>query len=833
MKALKLKIAPIGTCRIHGPLRKGVSVYPIKAHSLRNYGFVHSSAEALQQLRFMFGKASIPSDIQPVLFRPSVVAEKLGLPYSAADLYLVEISSRKLVTVDERPVQTNYLSRYFAEFFADRNRTRQFWTMGSPARLEERRAWLDQDPAFLHLSEQDRNLLARMVRRVQSDDEIEQEMQEIVNLIGRDKIVFVTHVDARTTDDEVIDQRHTLIQTVKSISARLEVPCYEPTAVMQEMGQANALENGGLDLTHYTDEFAQRICADWYSQYFLQLVDFASLLNTTPVVDLPDPAESIEAAWNSGNLLDASRRVHAVLRTDRGRPEHQMLLARMQSELGNYEAAIALIEAARQDEDSTEQVDELLMRCYFELERYQEAQRTAAALLGDERETTEILRICAVSATRTGEIETAIANWKRLFRISPDSTEAADAVLNLLEMTSAVEAAGHWADEVRAVLPTHGASYAVQWKRSIAAGDRLALLAVAEQAPRLEDRDTVSLARYASDRGYASAAAALLVSQDLLGRKSTDFERWVSNQGPQWLNDGEQALERDDLAVATDRIKAICQIDPTNRNALRAEWDLEKQLQKSARAAFVAKDYAKLLRIIDVAINARITFPELDNYRGRAADALGDIETAIHHLRLAADQPEAPVSVRLHLARVAIRNERLRDAVEAYAVVARDSSADKASQEEALRQLSSLRTRGIRAARELNASGLPDEAWTLLELIEQLTVGDAPIAPEKKRVISSLHAKIRLLDPASAEERMAVSETILRLAPDDHIGLKTAAVAAMRLQRFTQALTHWQALHEMGENVEYIEGNIKKCLASIERSNRLMKAVRRSVVSAA
>ena len=37
-------IAPIGTCRIHTPLRDAVGRYPIKLQLGRNYGFVHAQA---------------------------------------------------------------------------------------------------------------------------------------------------------------------------------------------------------------------------------------------------------------------------------------------------------------------------------------------------------------------------------------------------------------------------------------------------------------------------------------------------------------------------------------------------------------------------------------------------------------------------------------------------------------------------------------------------------------------------------------------------------------------------------------------------------------------
>ena len=91
--------APIGTCRIHTPLRDAVGRYPIKLQLSRNYGFVHTTAEALQQARFMFGQADIPAAVQRVIFRPSNGEQARRGTHKPADLYMVELSSRKLLTL--------------------------------------------------------------------------------------------------------------------------------------------------------------------------------------------------------------------------------------------------------------------------------------------------------------------------------------------------------------------------------------------------------------------------------------------------------------------------------------------------------------------------------------------------------------------------------------------------------------------------------------------------------------------------------------------------------------------------------------------------------------
>jgi tetratricopeptide (TPR) repeat protein len=837
MTAAPLAIAPIGTCRIHTPLRKGVARYPVKLQLARNYGFVHTSSEALQQLRYMRCDLAIPADVQTLTFRPGSRSDAPERPHAPADLYVVEVSSKKLLTVDGHPIQINYMTRYFGDFFADRQRARTFWSMSSASRLAERRTWLDGDSVFKRLAPTDRDLLARILMHEQSNDELERDLQEIADLVGKDKLVFVTHVDATTPDNMVIEQRHQLIESVRAIAQRMGVPCYNPTLLMLEVGQINALENGGLDLTHYTDQFAERLFADWYASLFEPRMGTTRAVAgaaVEPAPDVPvDEAASIESAWNAGELREASQRVRAVLRAHPRRLDHRMLLARMQWELGDFEGVIRSLDSVHGDSGLNEQAEQLLMRAHFRLGRYGEAKRVAAALLGDEIETPEILRICAESATRVGDSETALANWKRLFRISDDARGAAAAVLDLLKSAGDVDGAARWGDEVRETLPTHAPSFVAQWEGKLHAQDRGGLMALAEDPIRLEEAVAFELVQRASAEGFAVAAATLAVAQGLPGSQEARASEFLAHRAAQWLDEGLAALESADLLVAADRIQAIARIAPEAATTVRAKRALERRLRQDARLALAAKSYPVVVAVVDIALSTRTTFPELDTFLGRAADALGDTPTALRHLRRAADEPGAPVSARMHLGRVAVRGERYLEAIDAYRQVTVNEAAEPAVREEALRQLTVLRSRSIRAAREMLAREEYDDAWSLLDILEAASPQGADVGQEKRRVLASLHSKLRTLDAGNAGERMKIGETILRFVPNDAVGLKVAATGAMRMHRFVQALPYWYALRDISDNVEQVESNVRKCLMWIDRTKNAEKTAPAAFTQAA
>ena len=268
--------------------------YPIKLQLGRNYGFVHTSTDALQQARYMFGQGEIPADVQRLIFRPSNGEQARRATHKPADLYMVELSSRKLLTIDGHPIQSNYLARYFSEFFADRAHPAVLvhGQRGPPGRAARA---LEQDAVYKSLTPENRELLARIVKRDLTDDEIEQEMRQLVELLGRDKVVFVTHVNAMTPDNVPIEQREQLIAAVVASSQRIGVPCYDPTPLMNKLGQAEAMEDGGLDLTHYTPLFAERLYTDWYKTFMRPRMSASAPQPAASKLGADDSAERIEA----------------------------------------------------------------------------------------------------------------------------------------------------------------------------------------------------------------------------------------------------------------------------------------------------------------------------------------------------------------------------------------------------------------------------------------------------------------------------------------------------------------------------------------------------------
>ncbi len=817
-------LAPIGTCRIHTPLRDAAGRYPIKLQLGRNYGFVHTAAEALQQARFMFGQADIPADVQRLIFRPSNGEQARRGTHKPADLYMVELSSRKLLTIDGFPIQSNYLARYFSEFFADRARTRQFWSLANAKRLAERRAMLDQDPVFKSLNVDDRDLLARVVKHDQTDEEIEQEMRQLVELLHKDKVVFVTHVNATTPDNVIIEQRAQLIAAVTAVAQRAGVPCYDPTPLMNKIGQANAMEDGGLDLTHYTTVFAERLCTEWYKSFMRPRMGTSTPQPVVPKLAADESAEHIEKLWDSGDLRNASCRLRDVLRRYPRLPDHVLLFARIQEELGDYEGSLALLDGMDGALTSGGKAEQIAMRNKFKLGFHDVAYSVAASLLGDEIETPEIVRIAAVSAGHLGYVDESLGLWKQLFRISPPqgatAQEAADTVLSLLQAAGDMVAAIRWVHEVRAALPGYGRGFAVLWRDRLLAGDRDALHGLASEPPSLEDADVLELVKEAAWRGCIMAAATLAASCRLAESEQEEIGEWLRTQSLTWAEEGNRALEEGRLRDAAERICAHRLLNPDAPAGARARRAFERAMRLGVRAALVAGNHKEVIDLTSLAVDTNVDFPELHAMRGRAADALGDKKTAMRHLEQAAAGESAPFSAKLYFARVAFSGGWFGEAIDAYKDVLAHSSADQSARDEAERQLGRLGPRAIRGARQTLSQGDHQAAWNLLDRVAQSWPEMAEVDHEKRRILAYLYAEARALEPSSTTERLALGERIVKLVPDDPIGLRLAAVGAMRLHRFEQALPYWKKLQERSENPEQFEHYIERCMVWIEKLNR-------------
>ncbi|MBY5981231.1 hypothetical protein [Ferrimonas balearica] len=311
----------------------------------RNYGFTHTSAEAVQQVKFMRGDYTPHEDAWRLIARDRNFRDFEGAELCDADLYVVEISSFKKLMLGEDCIQLNYLYNEFSAFFADKARSSQYWRLASDNDQAAIDAYLEAQWSDSEAHRDECDTLRKIRRSLMSDDEILADIRYLINNLNN--VLFITHVDARKPDGEVIASRSRLINAVSRLVQQEGGMVYDPTPRMLEAGQENAIEDHSDSLAHFTEDFGQVLVTDWYNQYIGAVFDrIAASLDPEAfkAKALPHYAQLIEFGHISGLDHRLSRLIDANVEN----PELFALLAEVNELNGESGAAVDSLQKSLQ-----------------------------------------------------------------------------------------------------------------------------------------------------------------------------------------------------------------------------------------------------------------------------------------------------------------------------------------------------------------------------------------------------------------------------------------------------------------------------------------------------
>jgi len=423
-------VTPIGTCRIHAPLRGARGAYAFQLESGSVYGFIHSTAEALQLVRYLLGLEAFSESEGFCIFRPGFKVEP-ERAVRLSDLYLVEISSVKRIQQGGRFLQINYLYRAFEEFFSNAQRTRSYWALARPGRELRLRAFLQQDEVFNTYPKPMQDFLATIVMTTATKSEMAADMQKIVDLLGRDKVVFVTHVNARMPTGQTIESRENLIDDVLQISQEMGMPCLDPTDAMLAFGQQKALQQDGRDLTHYTDEFSAYLWRHWFDRCLSRWLPMPEGRLTSPVVSA-EVQSQLEELLRQHRYLDAQAQLNQLPAAVQQSDLALQLKAEVAVGLQHYDQAMDWILASEAQTGSTPRGARILMRALVGQAQWTASGHLAASLMADEVEDWEVLGVAALSQHHLGRHAFAVRLGLKALRYAPEDVQLLSAVMKSL-----------------------------------------------------------------------------------------------------------------------------------------------------------------------------------------------------------------------------------------------------------------------------------------------------------------------------------------------------------------------------------------------------------------
>ena len=338
MVAGLLQITPIGSCRIVTPLNLTAETFGFCVNRSRTYGFVHSSAEAVQMVRVMLGEIEPPVALWPYIGRGADREGTLATPHIASDLYVVEICSAKQVSIDGFYVQINYLYSAFRGFFSDTRRARGFWENAARQDQNEIDAFLRENWSQTPERSAETSVLRRIRSTAACVTDIERDVGYLMQALP--ETLFVTHVDAARPNGALITSRSNHIRLVEGTVRRLGGRVYNPTKAMREFGQENAIADHSKGLAHFSEPFAIHVVGEWIGAGMGDSLARSAARSRSDEKPLLDHVNRLLSTWKVEGL---DTRLEWVLRK---RPEWSGILeARFNLALaeGNQELASKMV----------------------------------------------------------------------------------------------------------------------------------------------------------------------------------------------------------------------------------------------------------------------------------------------------------------------------------------------------------------------------------------------------------------------------------------------------------------------------------------------------------
>lgn len=822
----KLSVTPIGTCRINTPLKRAQSRFPIEINLKRNYGFTHTSDEALQQLRYLQGDKQFRDEVMPIVFRPERGRAIGDESWQPSDLHIVEISSAKKIFSGPDSVQINYLYRHFADFFSNSARTSRFWSLvkrGARADLAE---FLRGEPAYRMMSPEDRLLLTSLRMEQQDFAAIKADMAEIVERLGGDTLLFVTHVNAQTPDGSTIPARERVIRWVKLAAEQLGVPCFDPTQAMLDFGQERAMEQGGLDLTHFTPAFSDRVYAELHREHVGRLMELRP--EATGEQDGSHRhqmlADNIDALMQFDDFQAGARRLFAALRQAPDAAPLIQLRGRVLAGLGDYEGAVRDLSGLDRTASLSPEARVALLEAYTGTEDWAPALELAEGLLGDEYESGAIYQCAATACEQLGRTEEALNHWKQAFRHDRSNLNAALKGLALLSKLGIADQLGTWREEVleHARLSTTGASDIARW--ALQNRDE-------ELLPKvfggIVQRDTVRAEELLNEivgAGLYTAGSACLTQllrhdDPLTDRQRQQLATRIGKRAAELLANGE-------IRPAYLLADAVLQARP-DRLADRTKRVAQSHYRKAIREAYRLRDYQSVVE----------GWAESSSILNQASDVTVIVALSLHRLQRngaalglllkARELAPTDASVLRWLGRIAAILGRYDIALPSYAAIRRSS--DPAAAQFAGETEKFFATADRRALKQLREAVNAGEFELTLELADLLRddIGDRErLESELDRVNRILRVQLREIEKGDAEEdeRERVLSLLLTMKPDDVAILRRAALEMMRQLRFREAAELWARVDRIAPGTESNVRNLERCRILAARQEKTSTA---------
>lgn len=817
-------LTPIGSCRIVNPIRRAQPYFNFKANFKKIYGFTHTSGEALQQIRFIMGLNDIPEHLQPFIFRPGMKATGAE-KYLPSDMYIVEISSQKKIIAFGFCLQINYLTRYYEDFFSKHERARTYWSLAAQDCNEKLEAFLSADSCYADMPEEDRILLRNIRVEQMQEHSIEQDMVDIVELLGKDRVIFMTHIDAMTQSGSTIPSRSRLIRDVQKIADRIGSPCINPTMLMTAWGQNKALEKNGDDLTHYTDLFGDAIVADIFRNEINIRRTSADGLRQEEQSGIQELAAAINRYLKKDDIVLASNQLFAALRTRPNDPILIQLRSLIFCKLGYFEQAYQDVVDAEKIIGITDSTLRCRLKALHGLGQWQEALSTAEKMLSNEIEDEEVLTVAAESTDALELFDKSYQYWQRILMLNPAAPSG-------------------WTHYLRsAKYFDNGSSFASVFHKGVKLqGENLQFMETALTLAALLNEDQIyaqalewlleqesahamSTVSAVPDTGLVIKAALCIKSLNSGAVLSSKFRDKLHAVFVAWNSKAIELSSADDfISLSTSLVYSYSVAiafpyshDVGFNNELKSVW------RETLKGLYERKEFENITAGARIAWHLLEFDPICAIYCARAFIHLDQHRDAIslsHRTLLRNPNVTSLQAIELRSIRfvddIPFQVDLISDLMNISQSFLNDSIIQLFRKETV-----SITTRAIKLVRQKKIEGRFDEALSLLIKLKR-------IDPDTERLMREYKQIIRLFDGLmkesntvfSSHENLSYARKLLVFDNESSYALKYVALSLMQLGEYAQALEYWQRLVNVSGPTDSVKRQMSSCQKMLDKNKQ-------------
>lgn len=813
---MTIKITPIGSCRIHNPLKKFHTKSYLQLNSTDIYGFTHTSAEALQQLKYLQGDYLPSTEIHPILSaRLRFNKNELNKKSLSSDLYFVEISSAKTVMVENEYVQMNYVNVYFSEFFLEPSRAKKFWFLAARSERDELINFLKEVPCYQAYSKEKQALLSKLSVKQMTEDALKEDMLEICQRIKN--VVFITHCNVKLPDMTSIGSRENWIKTIEKVGKEIGCKIYNPTHLMMSLGQAVALLKNGLDTTHYTSIFERQIYNDLHRLYiepvlFIEPLLSKLYLNEEDDKNLPsDELSHIEHLYSQGELVPVLQQLNNLMRKYPNYSKAKEFFGRVLYHLNDYERAIENFTYLDENHELSNEGRLFLIKCYFKLKHFKDVLNNTDLLFEEEFYEPEVIKLSAMASQALGNSNRASVYWEQLYKFEQFKLEAASQQALLFEQNSDFDNAIKWINLALEINPTDTNLRTALTRMFATVADEKTLELLIEKISPVSEEEIISIVRTALNHNFILSAAKCLCKAQELWPTNPYIKKTITGVTAEWL----ELIKNINLKNSTPDLwltylRALLLIQPRHNSAIRVQREYIVNQRSELKAAYKNSDYDKaILAGVNISF-LDSNFPGISLLIGRSLFAKENYADALDWLIKATTLDKTDKNGWLLRAKAALKAHDFHKALVTIQTMKSNFDALEFQSVEIQNTIKLVLKESLKEVNNLLQKDELEQAWQINEALQAISFDDKKILKINTLILRKMSEQLR--DAESSEMQIKLAKLIYEKDSNHIQALRILALALMKQKKLEESLSYWEKLCILSPEITSYKMQAQKCI---------------------